>query len=367
MKLTKSKLKEMILEEMNEAREIGGYYMMKQLKDLARDAKRSGEKKVAKALMFLHDRINQSSRDIDLNADDLNDFLKDPRGRKYGKDLPDWMIDSLFESDLPTTTKKDKTVTVVHKTSGKELVVTDTSSTRKKYKRMGYFVQADPRKIKKALMIAKKMSGDMTGAVKKIERIEKDLSNNHDVANALKTANESINEETSDKEAALEVIDYVKQALNATKSKKPYAKDWYSTAMQGVLQYWGGRVAKDLGIRDDVEKIAYQSSIGKTDPSGWKTGSPSKKNQKAVEKILKKAEKNFKKIKEGRLKEGNPTPAVQKKLIKIFKNDPLYKDVIMSKNSKEFKKAIDTLRSIRGPNAIKLLKKHSKKLMGKDY
>ena len=108
---------------------------------------------------------------------------------------------------------------------------------------------------------------------------------------------EVINEETSDRDAALEVIDYVKQALNATKSKKPYAKDWYSTAMQGVLQYWGGKVAKDLGIRDDVEKIAYQSSIGKTDPSGWKTGSPSKKNQKAVEKILKKAEKNFKKIK----------------------------------------------------------------------
>ena len=105
-----------------------------------------------------------------------------------------YKVESVSESDLPTTTKKDKTVTVVHKTSGKELVVTDTSSTRKKYKRMGYFVQADPRKIKWALMIAKKMSGDMTGAVKKIERIEKDLSNNHDVANALKAANESINE-----------------------------------------------------------------------------------------------------------------------------------------------------------------------------
>jgi len=259
MKLTKSKLKEMIRKEMNEAkREIGGYYLMKQLKDLAQDAKRGGERKVHKALMYLHDRINQSYRDVDLNARDVQDIFNDPRGRKYSKDMTDWMVDSLFESDLPTTTKKDKTVTVVHKTSGKELVVTDTSSTRKKYKRMGYFVQADPRKIKKALMIAKKMSGDMTGAVKKIERIEKDLSNNHEVAYALKAANESINE-------------------------------------------------------------------------------------------------------------GNPTPAVQKKLIKIFQNDPLYKDVIMATNSKDFKKAIDTLRSIRGPNAIALLKKHSKKLMGKNY
>ena len=121
------------------------------------------------------------------------DTLKSIRGsnairlmQKYTK--------SLAESDFPTTTKKDKTVTVVHKTSGKELVVVDTPSTRKKYKRMDYYVQADPRKIKKAVRIAKKMSGDMTGAIKKIERIEKDLSNNHDVAYALKDANESVDE-----------------------------------------------------------------------------------------------------------------------------------------------------------------------------
>ena len=30
-------------------------------------------------------------------------------------------------------------------------------------------------------------------------------------------------------------------------------------------------------------------------------------------------------------------------------------------------KALDTLRSIRGPNSITLLKKHAKKLMGKDF
>jgi len=104
MKLTKSKLKEMIRKEMNEAkREIGGYYLMKQLKDLAQDAKRGGERKVHKALMYLHDRINQSYRDVDLNARDVQDIFNDPRGRKYSKDMPDWMIDSLFESDLPTT------------------------------------------------------------------------------------------------------------------------------------------------------------------------------------------------------------------------------------------------------------------------
>ena len=100
MKITKSQLQKIIREEiqkLNEKREIDGSYLMKMLKDMAHDAKRSGERKFAKALIYLHDRINQSSRDMDLNADDLNDFLNDPRGRKYAKDLPDWMIDDLFE------------------------------------------------------------------------------------------------------------------------------------------------------------------------------------------------------------------------------------------------------------------------------
>jgi len=108
MKLTKSKLKEMIRKEMNEAkREIGGYYLMKQLKDLAQDAKRGGERKVHKALMYLHDRINQSYRDVDLNARDVQDIFNDPRGRKYSKDMPDWMIDSLFEGKMNEAKLKD--------------------------------------------------------------------------------------------------------------------------------------------------------------------------------------------------------------------------------------------------------------------
>ncbi len=78
--------------------------------------------------------------------------------------------------------------------------------------------------IKKAIGIAKQMGGNMTGATKKIEKLKKGLSQDSEVKDALKAANESINE-------------------------------------------------------------------------------------------------------------GNPTSAVQKKLIKIFQNDPLYKDVIMAKNT----------------------------------
>ena len=79
-----------------ERKEINGSYLMKQLKDLAKDVKISGEPKAAKALMYLHSRINQSYRDDDLSLDDVLELFKDPRGRQYAKDVPDWMIEDLF-------------------------------------------------------------------------------------------------------------------------------------------------------------------------------------------------------------------------------------------------------------------------------
>ena len=48
--------------------------------------------------------------------------------------------------------------------------------------------------VKKAIKIAKKMSGNMTGAVKKIEKIQRGLSKQIEVEDALRTANESVNE-----------------------------------------------------------------------------------------------------------------------------------------------------------------------------
>jgi len=47
---------------------------------------------------------------------------------------------------------------------------------------------------KKAIAIAKKMSGNMTGAVKKIEKIKKGLSKDKQVMDALRQYNESVNE-----------------------------------------------------------------------------------------------------------------------------------------------------------------------------
>ena len=48
--------------------------------------------------------------------------------------------------------------------------------------------------VQKAKDIAKKMSGNMNGAVKEIEKLEKGLSNNSSVKDALQKANESVSE-----------------------------------------------------------------------------------------------------------------------------------------------------------------------------
>ena len=114
------------------------------------------------------------------------------------------------ESDLGLTYKKGKTVKVKHKTSGKRLVVVDKPAVRKEYEKIGYFAESvkeatsskdffSGNKVttmdqKKAIAIAKKMGGNMTNAVKKIEKIKKGLSKDKQVAAALKKANESVNE-----------------------------------------------------------------------------------------------------------------------------------------------------------------------------
>jgi hypothetical protein len=47
-------------------------------------------------MMYLWDRINQSARDEDIDAEELHNFLNEPQGRKHSRNLPEWMILDLF-------------------------------------------------------------------------------------------------------------------------------------------------------------------------------------------------------------------------------------------------------------------------------
>ena len=65
--------------------------------------------------------------------------------------------------------------------------------------------------------------------------------------------------------------------------------------------------------------------------------------------------------KEESIDESNAS-VIRKKLLKQFGDDPLYKDFIIAKTPKEQKKALKTLKSIRGFNAVRLMQKYVKKL-----
>ena len=134
------------------------------------------------------------------------------------------------------------------------------------------------------------------GTVKSMKK-HKDIDNPWALAHWMKNKgykshkNESINEETSDKEAASEVLDYLKSAYKLSKKYPPGKFDYdisgirghpADLAMTGAERYWDGRIAKVLGIRDDMRNLRTAEQPNAT---------------KLIAKILKKAERNFKKIK----------------------------------------------------------------------
>ena len=64
-------------------------------------------------------------------------------GKVYtDKDRPPFQAESVNESDLGLTLKKGKTITVTHKTSGKELVIIDKPNVIKKYEKLGFYAES---------------------------------------------------------------------------------------------------------------------------------------------------------------------------------------------------------------------------------
>ena len=108
--------------------------------------------------------------------------------------------------------------------------------------------------VQKAKDIAKKMSGNMNGAVKEIEKLEKGLSNNSSVKDALKKANE----ELSEGERALardKDTDQPKKYVSGLTDKQKKSHD---------------RHLEKQGKKSDSDKSAYKQSpadkVAKTKP-----------------------------------------------------------------------------------------------------
>ena len=93
-------------------------------------------------------------------------------------------------------------------------------------------------KIKKAILIAIEMSGNMTGAVKKIERIKKGLSNDKKVKDALRLANESINEASNS--VPRHILKQLGSELNKTTDMIVKVTDKYKNQgdIGGMVKIW---------------------------------------------------------------------------------------------------------------------------------
>ena len=70
-----------------------------------------------------------------------------------------WEKKKKKEGNIGITTKKDKTIELTHRKSGKEIVVVNTPSVLKKYKKMGYLISMPEGKIKPKQKISKKEWG----------------------------------------------------------------------------------------------------------------------------------------------------------------------------------------------------------------
>ena len=221
---------------------------------------------------------------------------------------------------------------------------------------------------KKAILIAIEMSGNMTGATKKIEKIKRGLSKDKKVKDALQLANESVNEG---------VVDDLNQILvtwedNVYPNDKVRWNDYYHDIEQVVDKYSEKESVKEAKFsKDQIEimKLAYGTL------SGMNPNSPTyKKFIKFLDRLPKDqlkqlAGSNIKfismlaknRLRGESINESNAS-VIRKKLLKQFGDDPLYREFILAKTPKEQKKALKTLKSIRGFNAVRLMQKYVKKL-----
>ena len=93
--------------------------------------------------------------------DDLPEWLeaKVTKAADYMNSVKDYLThhqNGVKEGNIGITTKKDKTIELTHRKSGKEIVVQNSPSVLKKYAKMGYLISMPEGKVKPKQKISKK-------------------------------------------------------------------------------------------------------------------------------------------------------------------------------------------------------------------
>lgn len=166
--------------------------------------------------------------DLDEGADEIHDRYKRSHGKKASGKSMNWMF----------TTKRsgDPDDTYHHK--GNDTVQAAAAAARKHFGTKDVYVMegksieediVDKKLLKKAVDIALKMGGNMTGAVKKIEKLKKGLSKDKEVAAALQLANEEVTEQVVEEA----------YGMNKKKTKMQEDKERYQKFFKAALKKFG--------------------------------------------------------------------------------------------------------------------------------
>ena len=193
---------------------------------------------------------NKAGREVSAATAAKSDYAKkDPATHKKAKSIFQRLKDKFSKK------KDDK------KPAPKKQSKSDTDFYKRQF--AGESVNESRANVVKAIAIAKKMGGNMTGAVKKIEKIQKGLSKQIEVEDALKQANESVNEAGTKSIDGEELLKYLqkrfkmsrKQAIASMKKhnmdvssiKKESVDEARSKTITAIGSIIGKKQAKKIG------------------------------------------------------------------------------------------------------------------------
>ena len=134
--------------------------------------------------------------------------------------------------------------------------------------------------IAKAIKVAKSMGGNMTAAVKKIEKMEKGLSKNGRVEFALQKANESVKVEGVNESISAFDVDFYKDTSNRQTSHKEIVRgDKFSDVISKITKV---AKSKEMNYAELYYKNAFIGSINKKNSFKFKKGRNHQKSPLSV-------------------------------------------------------------------------------------
>ena len=136
--------------------------------------------------------------------------------------------EDMKEGNIGITTKKGKTIELTHKTSGKEIVVTNTPSTLKKYKKLGFLISMPEGKLEEASAYKTASRNELAMYISQLSNTIKGTKDGK-MLNLLKKTKKEVekelksrktNEGKLEEKAKRDYKDEYKKFQSSTKSKK---------------------------------------------------------------------------------------------------------------------------------------------------